>query len=108
MLNSLLVMLFWSSVPFLAKYEHIGTATRLPLSFKRIASLGWFRQLRRAKLFAALWLLFAVLAFWPVASTKKHLTTWGIVAIVAVVQAVLWSGAFLKVRKVRTSLPPAP
>ena len=106
MFVSLLVMLFWSSIPFLAEYEHIGTKTNLPLSVGGVAQLRWFRQQRWARWFAVLCLLFAAIALAPVASGNNHAITWGMVTTIVCAQGFLWAGVYAKVRKARANPPP--
>jgi hypothetical protein len=102
----MLVMLFWSSIPFLAEYEHIGTKTSSPLSVGGVAQLSWFRQQRWARWFAALWLVFSAIALAPTASGKNHAVNWGMVTTIACVQGFLWAGVYAKIRKARANRPP--
>ena len=98
-------MLFWSSIPFLAEYERIGTTTDLPLSIGGIARLRWFRQQRWARWFAVLWLLFAAVALTSAISGKDHAITWGMVASVLFAQIVLWATVYAKIRRARAQRP---
>jgi dolichyl-phosphate-mannose--protein O-mannosyl transferase len=107
MFVSLLVMLFWSSIPFLAEYEHIGTKTSLPITVGGVAQLRWFRQQRWGRWFAVLWLLVAAMALAPAASGKNHAVTWGMVATIVCAQGFLWAGVYAKIRKARANRPPS-